>query len=440
MSVTPEQLTAQSYTKPIPLSSLLDELTDKSLDLDAEYQRDEVWSNEKKTRLIQSILGGVTIPSVIINEKDEKKVVIDGKQRISACRDFKSNIINFYNESEPENTCKYKDLEKKYERRFNNYSINCIIYQNLSDEEERDIFQRINYGENLSIGEKIKGMKSKFIPEIIKVKDNISQYLKKFGITQKRESYNECVVALLALYNKCNEYVSKGKLCTEYLNKLTRSNNDVDMPNFNTVLTNALQSLNEIYTETYQYAKSRKYAKKTYSKFKWTDVLIYTKIIIDSEDIDDTKKMLSCVIKHLAHIDNQNKYVSQSELGEYESEAYSNYMSVFDKRSNTNVNKFFDDRIKCIEDLFKHINKSHTKAAREQIYAKCGTIGESTCKLCNNHKIYPTNFHAAHIISKKNGGCPDVSNAYPTCATCNTSMGSLDMDVYISQNNISLNI
>ena len=98
MSVTPEQLTAQSYTKPIPLSSLLDELTDKSLDLDAEYQIDEVWSNEKKTRLIQSILGGVTIPSVIINEKDDKKVVIDGKQRISACRDFKSNIINFYND------------------------------------------------------------------------------------------------------------------------------------------------------------------------------------------------------------------------------------------------------------------------------------------------------------------------------------------------------
>ena len=204
MSVTPEQLTAESNTKPIPLSSLLDDLTDNSLDLEAEYQRDEVWGNEKKIRLLQSLFGNVMIPSIIINKKGDKKIVIDGKQRISACRDFKANILNFYNESDPDNTCKYSDLAKKYQKIFNNYSINCIIYQNLSDQEERDIFQRINYGENLSIGEKIKGMKSKFIPEIIKVKDNISQYLKKFGITQKRESYNECVVALLALYNNYN--------------------------------------------------------------------------------------------------------------------------------------------------------------------------------------------------------------------------------------------
>ena len=54
----------------------------------------------------------------------------------------------------------------------------------------------------------------------------------------------------------------KGKLCAEYLNKLTRTNNDVDMSNFNTILTNALQSLNEIYTETYQYAQRQENTEK----------------------------------------------------------------------------------------------------------------------------------------------------------------------------------
>ena len=434
MSIIPEQLTTQSFTKPIPLSSLLNKLTNKSLCLNAEYQRDEVWSAEKKTKLIQSILGGVTIPSIIINEKEEKKIVIDGKQRIVACRDFKNNIINFFNESDPEITCKYEDFDTKYKEYFDDYSINCIVYKNLTEEEERDIFQRINYGENLTTGEKIKGMKSNFLQEIIKVKDNISQYLNNIGITQNRESYIECTIALLALYNNDNEYVSKKKLSIEYLNKITKNKDNINMDNFSSKINITLKLLNEIYTETFRYSKSRKYAKKTYSKLKWTDVLIYIKIIFSSEKLDDTKKELISVIKYLIHISNGNVFVS----GEHKSETYLKYHSILDKRSITNIDKFFEDRIHCIKELYKYINKCHSKTVREQIYAKSGTAGESICVLCNTHKIYLTNFHASHIISKKNGGSPESSNGYPSCGYCNTSMGSQDLDTYAKENKITL--
>lgn len=434
MSIIPEKLTTQSFTKPIPLSSLLNKLINKSLDLEAEYQRDEVWSTEKKTKLIQSILGGVTIPSIIINEKKEKKIVIDGKQRICACRDFKNNIINFFNESNPELTCKYEDFDIKYKEYFDDYPINCIVYTNLTEEEERDIFQRINYGENLSTGEKIKGMKSNFLHEIIKVKDNICEYLSNIGITQNRESYIECTIALLALYNNDNEYVNKRKLSIEYLNKITNNKDNINMNNFSSKINITLKLLNEIYSEIYEYSKSRKYAKKTYNKLKWTDVLIYIKIIFSSDKIDDTKKELISVIKYLIHISNKNIFVS----GERENESYLKYQSILDKRPNTNVSKFFEDKIQCINDLYKYINKSHSKIVREQIYAKCGTAGESICDLCNTHKIYLTNFHAAHIISKKNGGSPEYSNGYPTCGYCNTSMGSQDLDTYARKNKITL--
>jgi len=434
MFITPEQLTTQSFTRPFPLSSLLNKLTNKDLILDAEYQRDEVWSTEKKTRLIQSILGGVTIPYIIINEKEDKKIVIDGKQRIGACRDFKNNIINFFNESDPEQTCLYRELDTKYKEYFDDYSINCIIYRNLTEEEERDIFQRINYGENLSTGEKLKGMKSYLIPEIINVKNSISKYLENFGITENRESHIECAIAFLALYKNDNEYVSKGKLSVEYLNKLTKNKDKINMDIFSTKIINTLKLLDEIHKDTSNYAKSRKYKKKTYNKLKWTDVLIYIKMILSCEKNDDIKKELISVIKYLIHISNANQFVNVKVGGE----TYFKYQLIFDKRSNTNVHKFFENRIQCFNDLYKYINKSHSKTVREQIYAKCGTAGESTCELCNTHKIYPKNFHAAHIISKKNGGSPEESNAYPTCAYCNISIGSQDLDTYAIQNKITL--
>jgi hypothetical protein len=36
-------------------------------------------------------------------------------------------------------------------------------------------------------------------------------------------------------------------------------------------------------------------------------------------------------------------------------------------------------------------------------------------------------FHAGHIISDKDGGLPVVDNLIPICATCNTSMGSINL-------------
>ncbi len=402
MSVIPEKLTKESYNKPYPVSSLLKKLDSKLLDLEADYQRDEVWSPEKKTSLIQSILGGVTIPSIIINEMidsegNEKKIVIDGKQRLSAIRDFKKNLVLFYNEQEPDKKCKFSSLSSKYQDIFDDYSINCTIYKNLTNEEERDIFQRINYGVNLSIGETLKGMKTKIIPEIIKVKDDISKYLRNWHIKQRRESYNECTVALLALYNKDYDYVSKGKSCIKYIQKLEKRSINLDsIKDFSENIIKVFILFDEIYKEICSYLSRRKY-KKSYRKLKWTDILVYFYLYLTNDDKKNITKKLSCLIKHLAHIKNENNWICE----EKDSDAYLEYKNIFEKRSNTNVKNFFEDRSKCIDNFYKYLNRTHTKEERDKIYAKSGTIAECYCELCNKHTIYSTNFESGHIISKK---------------------------------------
>jgi hypothetical protein len=70
------------------------------LSYDVPYQRGHVWSREQKTLLIYSILSGTPIPALIINRRPREAwfasdgtqlpvdVVIDGKQRLRAVRDW----------------------------------------------------------------------------------------------------------------------------------------------------------------------------------------------------------------------------------------------------------------------------------------------------------------------------------------------------------------
>ena len=57
--------------------------------LDPEYQRRHRWSVERQSRLVESFLMNVPVPPVFLYERDLARFeVIDGRQRLTALRDF----------------------------------------------------------------------------------------------------------------------------------------------------------------------------------------------------------------------------------------------------------------------------------------------------------------------------------------------------------------
>ncbi len=60
------------------------------LDLNPSYQRDIVWSNSESRQLIDSVLRGIPLPSIILTkDSDSKKFqIVDGKQRLTAILRF----------------------------------------------------------------------------------------------------------------------------------------------------------------------------------------------------------------------------------------------------------------------------------------------------------------------------------------------------------------
>ncbi len=71
--------------------STIYDLIGKQLQLDPAYQRRNVWQVKAKSQFIESLLLGIPIPQILLASKAGQKnsfLVLDGKQRLSAIREF----------------------------------------------------------------------------------------------------------------------------------------------------------------------------------------------------------------------------------------------------------------------------------------------------------------------------------------------------------------
>jgi len=60
-------------------------------------------------------------------------------------------------------------------------------------------------------------------------------------------------------------------------------------------------------------------------------------------------------------------------------------------------------------------------------------IGKSKCLCCKNIDITQLSFICGHYISEYNGGKITIENLRPICSMCNLSMGTTNMDIFISK-------
>lgn len=125
--------------------------------LNPPYQRGDVWGNIRRRNLIKSILQGIPIPSIIINDRfgaetwpeDEYSMaVIDGKQRITAILLFLESQLTVPGEwfGVTRKHVLYEDLEISQQRRFKHIPLAFSEGKLESLEDEQHVFELVNYG------------------------------------------------------------------------------------------------------------------------------------------------------------------------------------------------------------------------------------------------------------------------------------------------------
>ena len=121
--------------------------------LDPPYQRGDVWGPVRQRNLIRSILLGIPIPSVIINDRggnfgeDYSYAVIDGKQRITAILKFLNSELFVPGEwFDMPGEVMFCELPVARQRGLRHTPIACSEGRLQSLEEEREVFELVNFG------------------------------------------------------------------------------------------------------------------------------------------------------------------------------------------------------------------------------------------------------------------------------------------------------
>jgi hypothetical protein len=184
--------------KPISVKEFIDDYIYR-IDLDADYQREKIWSREDQEKLIDSIHQNIDIPKIYLarvtgNENFDYEC-IDGKQRMAT-------LLNFFKpEQAGDNPLTlrvagerytYKRLRRELPQlaqKIEDYELSFVIYPEIDDEEFlREIFRRLQLGVRLNSGELLNSHMGTIRDFVYKEMGKNAPFLRNTNLSEKRFS------------------------------------------------------------------------------------------------------------------------------------------------------------------------------------------------------------------------------------------------------------
>jgi hypothetical protein len=179
------------------------------LDLQPDFQRGEVWSRQKKQRLIDSIIRGWHVPPVhvISLPGTDRQEVLDGQQRLAAIRDFMKDDFPINGNQEPFNEeidrldglC-WSELPDDIQSRIEDFTIRVITISDYEPGEPGELFYRLNQPTNLTSAEQRNAY---FGPARSQVKNLVVDMIEtgfstnSIGFSNSRMAYDDVVAKFL---------------------------------------------------------------------------------------------------------------------------------------------------------------------------------------------------------------------------------------------------
>lgn len=223
-----------------------------TINIQPDFQREEVWSPDMRARFIDSLSKEFPIPSMCfaLDPKEQKYIVIDGLQRMSTIKKFLDDsawILPKLNDIDKKISGKSVGVirEKNPEifRKIENVSLPVTILR--YDPKRKDnmeyiftIFQRLNtFGERLNNQEIrnsiYQGSLNSFLRECAKERAWISIFQKKKNSKNNRMSVEEGLLRFFAFHEDLSRYDGKlNKFLNEFMQKNRHADNSDRAPLF----------------------------------------------------------------------------------------------------------------------------------------------------------------------------------------------------------------
>ncbi|TGK45967.1 GmrSD restriction endonuclease domain-containing protein [Leptospira kanakyensis] len=201
----------------ISIANLYENYRSNKYNLKPSYQRESVWSEEKKSFLIDSIVRNFPIPPIFLRQKIDDSTgttsydVIDGKQRLISIFSFINDEIPISSEEEPFDSeyekeiagCFFSELDqneirqnaKKY---FWRYQLSIEYIDSDSEKLIKNIFDRLNRN-----GEPLTGQ------ELRNARYNTSEFLKVIKEIYLRSIWQEILSKIDIIRMENYEFISE---------------------------------------------------------------------------------------------------------------------------------------------------------------------------------------------------------------------------------------
>lgn len=182
----------------LPVKKLIDDYIYR-IDLEADYQREKVWTKANQEDLLDSIVHDIDIPKLYLakvkNNKQYDFECIDGKQRLLTLWNFfdprddeASPALNVFGKK-----FSYEQLKEdhpKIAKQIEDYELNFIIYDqaNLTEDFVRLIFRRLQLGIRLNSGEMLNSQTGAMRDFIFKEIGKDGPFFQNTNLSDKRYS------------------------------------------------------------------------------------------------------------------------------------------------------------------------------------------------------------------------------------------------------------
>lgn len=218
-----------TYPADFTLEGLVSKYKRKTLVIPG-FQRSYVWNIKQASRLIESFLLGLPVPSIFLftDDKNNEQLVIDGQQRLMSIYYFFEGYfgestqgrrtvfkLTGLNEKSPYHNKTYKDLEETDSAAFNKLNdsvLRAFIIKQVSPYGNTSIyhiFERLNTGGTQLVGQEIRNcVYHGNFNDLLCDLNTYENWRKIFGspTPHKRQKDIELILRFFALYENVDEY------------------------------------------------------------------------------------------------------------------------------------------------------------------------------------------------------------------------------------------
>ena len=400
--------------KDYPLSTILEMYNDGDIITQPDYQRDYIMDDKKASKLIESVLLQIPIPTIYLcEENDSRSSVIDGQQRLTSFVRYLSNEFKLtgLEEISSLNGKYFKDLEKSYQRKIKQTSISSIVIKKESQDLKYEIFARLNQGSVKLKPQELRnciyrGSLNNLLESI--AKEN-SLLTKMFHGENTRKQYQEYILRFFALRNYQTCASSLKKTMNDYMAK-NQNLNEEEINKLKTLFNSKIDIIKQIFGE-HAFCGYDRLNNKITSTFSGS---IYDSLIIPCSYFDNHTL--------IAHADALRQKFEETKIS---NQTYQDYTYAATGSKHRVIG-----RIKLIYDLIYEIVNNHkTKRLfdgdiKELLWEK----GNHICPYCNQLILSIDDAEVDHILPYSKGGDTVLENAQLLHRHCNRTKNNSEIE------------